>query len=453
MIHRNPVEGDPRSDIAFGPTVTILFSDIRGFSEFTNEHGDEAAYRMLQHHNTLVQEQIQLHGGHVVKTQGDSFMVAFDAARTAIVCAVAIQRALDEYNRMQQGHTIQIGIGINSGEPVQESGDYFGAMVNLAARICAVASPSQILVSETVRHLIARLPTGEYTDRGYFDLKGFQEPQHLFEVNWAGADIPPAGEPARSLRKPRLFSVPRGALGKALLALAGAAAVAVLLAAPGILAALEGPLRAAPDDPARTSLVGGLAVGRLLFQDNFSDPNVGLFPRSVRGDGFEHRYLNGQYSVRLSTTPSPHEVVAPMLGGQRFEDVVVEAEASATRLPEAAEYGVGLRGAVGAGHYFFGIKPESQQWRLILRRSRNDYQTLDAGAFPLINRGSEPNRLLVVVKGSWITAYVNGQRVTTVSDDTLAEGWVGIEVIGAQATDAEGLSVAFSVFKVYAVAQ
>ncbi|HEY8816417.1 MAG TPA: adenylate/guanylate cyclase domain-containing protein, partial [Candidatus Dormibacteraeota bacterium] len=78
---------------SFGSTVTILFSDIRGFTEYTDENGDEAAYTMLRLHNTLVQEQLALYRGHVVKTQGDSFMVSFDSARTAVTCATAIQKA------------------------------------------------------------------------------------------------------------------------------------------------------------------------------------------------------------------------------------------------------------------------------------------------------------------------------------------------------------------------
>ncbi len=111
---------------AFGSTVTILFSDIRGFTEYTDVYGDESAYRMLRLHNTLVQEQLALYRGHVVKTQGDSFMVSFDSARTAVTCAIAIQKAIGEANRQHGGAGIGIGIGINTGEPVREGADFFG---------------------------------------------------------------------------------------------------------------------------------------------------------------------------------------------------------------------------------------------------------------------------------------------------------------------------------------
>lgn len=180
--------------VAFGDTITVLFTDIRGFTEFTDLHGDEAGYRMLQNHNSLVTEQIELRGGHIVKGLGDSFMVSFGSARTSILCAQAIQGALAAYNRGQGGPQIQIGIGINTGEPVREAGDLFGGSVNLASRICAAAGPGEILVSETVRRVVGHPEGAEWVDRGLMELKGFREPQHLFELNWS-PQSPRAGSP------------------------------------------------------------------------------------------------------------------------------------------------------------------------------------------------------------------------------------------------------------------
>jgi len=194
-----------------GATVTIAFSDIRGFTEYTDQHGDEAAYRVLQQHNGAVRNQVDLFGGHVVKTQGDSFMVAFPTARSAIQCAVAIQRALTSA-QTEPGTRMALGIGINTGEPIQEGGDFFGGPVNLAARICASAGPGQIFVSETTRYVTGRIEAVEFLDRGLHDLKGFQEPQRLYEVRWTdearggaaavqdlGAEIAGLAERCRSL--------------------------------------------------------------------------------------------------------------------------------------------------------------------------------------------------------------------------------------------------------------
>jgi class 3 adenylate cyclase len=177
----------PATDVALplGATVTIAFSDIRGFTEYTDQHGDEAAYRVLQQHNGVVRNQVDLFGGHVVKTQGDSFMVAFPTARSAIQCAVAIQRALASA-QAEPGTRIALGIGINTGEPIREGGDFFGGPVNLAARICAAAGQGEIFVSETTRYVTGRIEAVDFLDRGLRDLKGFQEPQRLFEVRWAG---------------------------------------------------------------------------------------------------------------------------------------------------------------------------------------------------------------------------------------------------------------------------
>jgi class 3 adenylate cyclase len=186
------------ASLPLGATVTIFFSDLRGFTEYTEQHGDAAAFRVLQHHNAIVRRQVELFGGHVVKTQGDSFMVTFGTARAAIQCAVAVQRALESASH-DEPQGIALGIGINTGEPIQEGGDFFGSPVNLAARICAKAGPGQILVSETTRSVAGRIEAADFVDRGSHDLKGFQEPQRLYEVRWNTAE-PRTGAPGQNLR-------------------------------------------------------------------------------------------------------------------------------------------------------------------------------------------------------------------------------------------------------------
>ena len=118
-----------------GSTVTILFSDIRGFTEYTEQYGDEVAFQVLQEHNEIVRRHIGAFSGKVVKTQGDSFMVAFTTARGAVLCGAAIQREIAEKTQAESGTQIAVGIGINTGEPIYEGGDFFGSTVNLAARV------------------------------------------------------------------------------------------------------------------------------------------------------------------------------------------------------------------------------------------------------------------------------------------------------------------------------
>jgi class 3 adenylate cyclase len=201
----------PEAAVPFSGTVTIFFSDIRGFTDYTEEFGDEAASRIVHEQDIIIRSQIEAYGGVVVKTQGDSFMVAFSAARGAILCAIAIQRIVAQANRDQAGPRIAIGIGINTGEPIrQEDGDYIGGTVNLAARICAAADSGQILVSESTRYVAGRIELRrsdggvvEYVDLGLHELKGFPEAKRLFEVGWhpavlgeqgANAEAPSADE-------------------------------------------------------------------------------------------------------------------------------------------------------------------------------------------------------------------------------------------------------------------
>src|SRR5262249_60530104 len=97
------------------------------------------------------------------------------------------QRALSERGGEERGTRMAGVMGINPGEPIYEGGDFFGSTVNLAARVCAAAGPGEILVSETTRHVASRIDGIEYVDRGLHELKGFQDPQRLFEVSW----VPP----------------------------------------------------------------------------------------------------------------------------------------------------------------------------------------------------------------------------------------------------------------------
>src|SRR2546426_3394617 len=197
----------PGASAQFGGTVTIFFSDIRGFTEHTEEFGDDEASRIVREQGTIVRSRIKAFGGAVVKTQGDGFMVAFPTARGAILCAIVIQRAVAAATRTPAGPGIAIGIGINTGEPIrQEDGDYIGGTVNLAARICAAAGPGQILVAESTRYVAGRIELRrsdggavEYIDRGLHELKGFPEAKRLFEVTWHPATF---GEPTESAEAP-----------------------------------------------------------------------------------------------------------------------------------------------------------------------------------------------------------------------------------------------------------
>jgi class 3 adenylate cyclase len=173
-------------------TITVLFTDVEGSTEMRNQRGDDAAGSILRAHEELVREQLEAHSGRAVKALGDGFMVAFTSARKAVSCAVAIQRAVHEYNHQHPDREVHVRIGLNSGEVSQSDGDLYGAAVNAAARVAAKAVGDQIMVSGVVKQLAGKVPDAEFVDRGRFRLKGFEDRWQLFEVTWEHDHSEPA---------------------------------------------------------------------------------------------------------------------------------------------------------------------------------------------------------------------------------------------------------------------
>jgi class 3 adenylate cyclase len=172
-------------------TVTILFTDIEGSTALAQRLGDKAYHALLAEHNRILREQVARHGGHEVKSMGDGFMVAFASAARALSCAVAIQKTFAAYNAERASARaepveapINVRIGLNTGESIEEAGDYFGTAVTLAARIAGKARGGQVLVSEVARAVGGSLAGVEFRDAGRKQLKGIPGRQRVYEVVW-----------------------------------------------------------------------------------------------------------------------------------------------------------------------------------------------------------------------------------------------------------------------------
>ena len=171
---------------AAGPTpsglVTILFTDMEGSTTLTQRLGDAKAQEVLRTHNRIVRDALKAHSGSEIKHTGDGIMASFTSASRALECAIDIQRAFVQHNESAE-EPIRVRIGLNAGEPVAEEEDLFGTAVQLAARIAAKAEGEEILVSDTLRGLVA----GKgflFSDRGDVVLRGFEDPVRLYEVRW-----------------------------------------------------------------------------------------------------------------------------------------------------------------------------------------------------------------------------------------------------------------------------
>ena len=167
---------EPGNDSKLDTAIrTVLFTDIVDSTAMTTRHGDDAAMIMLEVHDRLVREALAANQGREVKHTGDGIMAAFISSACAVRAACQLIGALDIHNAAAPAYPVTVRIGISAGEPVEQANDLFGSTVQLAARLCAKAEPSQVLVSSVVAALC--LGKGlKFRDAGCAELKGFDAP-------------------------------------------------------------------------------------------------------------------------------------------------------------------------------------------------------------------------------------------------------------------------------------
>ena len=154
--------------------ATVLFSDIVASTERAASVGDRAWNDLLDAHDDMVRRQLDRFGGNAIKSLGDGFLATFDGPTRAVRCAQAIR---DGAQRID----LEVRIGLHTGEIELRGNDVAGMAVNLAARVAALAEPSQVLVSRTVTDLAvgSGLP---FTDYGTHELKGVPGSWQLYAL-------------------------------------------------------------------------------------------------------------------------------------------------------------------------------------------------------------------------------------------------------------------------------
>ena len=165
-------------------TLTILFSDIEDSTALNERLGDKAWLRVLDGHDRIVRREVGEHDGHIVKSQGDGFMIAFALPAEAMRCAIAIQRTIAKGHRRLRGTEVRVRIGIHTGVAVQREGDLFGRNVALAARVAAYAEGGQILVTSEVSDAVADNGEFSFTDAGTVELKGLTGYHRIQTLRW-----------------------------------------------------------------------------------------------------------------------------------------------------------------------------------------------------------------------------------------------------------------------------
>ena len=175
---------DLRADAADDGTVTLLFSDMEGFTRMTESLGDLAAHRLVQEHNGIVREQTSAHGGREVELRGDGFLLAFPSARRAARCAIALQRSFASRNASDGKRPIRIRIGIHTGEAIADADKFFGKTVIQAFRIADLAAGEEILTSSVTAELLRNAGDLRFGSEREVELKGLDGRHRVHALDW-----------------------------------------------------------------------------------------------------------------------------------------------------------------------------------------------------------------------------------------------------------------------------
>jgi pimeloyl-ACP methyl ester carboxylesterase len=154
--------------------ATVLFTDLVGSTEHAVELGDTQWRYLLESHHAQVRRQLERFRGREVKTMGDGFLATFDGPARGIQCAQAI---VDE----SRGLGLETRAGLHTGECELMNDDVGGIAVHIAARVAALAGAGEVLVSSTVKDLVAGSGLA-FADRGAHVLKGVPDEWRLFAV-------------------------------------------------------------------------------------------------------------------------------------------------------------------------------------------------------------------------------------------------------------------------------
>ncbi|RCK80977.1 MAG: Adenylate cyclase [Candidatus Ozemobacter sibiricus] len=162
--------------------LSVVFTDIKGFTERTSQAGRDFAVKLREKHDALLKPIIRRYEGTLVKTIGDAFLLTFESPTNAVLCALMMQEALRTYNRTAPAEErIEIRIAINTGEVTVTDGDVLGDVVNVASRVEHITEANEIWFTEATYLAMNKqeVPTSLV---GEFRLKGVPEALKIYRV-------------------------------------------------------------------------------------------------------------------------------------------------------------------------------------------------------------------------------------------------------------------------------
>ena len=162
--------------------TTILAADVAEYSRLMRADED-ATLRGLTACRAIIDALVAEHRGRIANTAGDALLAEFPSAVDGLVCAIAIQRAINKQNEdFPAERRMLFRVGVHCGDVIPRDGDLFGDAVNIAARLQALAEPGGICVSATVREHVGTRVSAAFVDAGLQSVKNIAEPVHVFRV-------------------------------------------------------------------------------------------------------------------------------------------------------------------------------------------------------------------------------------------------------------------------------
>jgi branched-chain amino acid transport system substrate-binding protein len=303
VANGDPTQGPP-ADVR-----TFLIADVRGYTRFTQEHGDEQAGELAARFADLASQVVSSSGGQVIELRGDEALAVFGSARQALRAAVDLQRHFRQRTDGQPVFPLGIGIGLDAGEAVPIAGGYRGTALNLASRLCSLAGPGQILATETVVSLAAKVQGIRFVQRKPVRVKGVEAPVRTIEVV-PDEELPPVPTPVR----PTLMARVRGRPRALLVFVAGLAVVLGSIVAAGL--ELKGGSKATA--PVENAVASIDPTGHV---DSYTE--VGASPSNVTVGEGSVWVLNADDQTVSRIDPQTREVLKTFSTGQTPTDIAV----------------------------------------------------------------------------------------------------------------------------------
>jgi class 3 adenylate cyclase len=165
--------------------LVFLIADVRGYTHFTQDHGDAAAGRLTTKFADLVRAGCEPWDGHVLELRGDEALVIFCSIGQALNAALALQARFQTETAAEPDLPLTVGIGIDVGEAAQVDDGYRGMALNRAARLCSQAGAGEILVSAGLLYVAPKVDGVALQERGSVQLKGMDAPVTVWAVTAA----------------------------------------------------------------------------------------------------------------------------------------------------------------------------------------------------------------------------------------------------------------------------